>query len=198
MPFYLRAYGKSKYQQDTDRAGTRAEAIIKKGTLTRSALNQGQNGTIDPTLPGTRSSLAERIASGCGRSPATLFAPPAGTLLTCMRNADFAGFNSDRLCRRKPGTKHMDTTNREADSAPLSPADTPATVRARSTWMSWLVVVLLGLLALVSPYLNPQSAKSPDPMVTSPTSPHVWTPGSTPGRPELVRQVGNAVSAGHD
>jgi hypothetical protein len=84
---YLRAYGKSKYQQDTDGAGTRAEAIIKKGTLARSALNQGQNGTIDPTLPGTRSSLAERIASGCGRSSATLFAAPAGTLLTCLRNA---------------------------------------------------------------------------------------------------------------
>ena len=84
---YLRAYGKSKYQQDTDRAGTRAEAIIKKGTLACSALNQGQNGTIDPTLPGTRSSLAERIASGCGRSPATLFAAPAGTLpVTCLRN----------------------------------------------------------------------------------------------------------------
>ncbi|MGA7129611.1 MAG: hypothetical protein WBZ19_25070 [Chthoniobacterales bacterium] len=59
----------------------------------------------------------------------------------------------------------MDTTNREADSAPLSPADTPATARARSTWMSWLVVVLLGLLALISPYLNPQSVK---PKVTSP------------------------------
>jgi hypothetical protein len=72
----LRAYGKSKYQQDTDRAGTRTEAIVKKGTIARSALNQGQNGTIDPTLPGTWSSLAKRIASGCGGSPTTLVPPP--------------------------------------------------------------------------------------------------------------------------
>jgi hypothetical protein len=50
----------------------------------------------------------------------------------------------------------MNTTELEAGNA---------LPRRRSTWKSWLIVVLLGLLALVSPYLNPQSAK---PKVTAP------------------------------
>ena len=54
---YLPAYGKSKHSQDTDRAGTRAEAIDQKGTFRRgSALAEGQDRTIDQPLLGTRSS----------------------------------------------------------------------------------------------------------------------------------------------
>jgi hypothetical protein len=44
----------------------------------------------------------------------------------------------------------MNTTELEAGNVPPG---------SQSTWKSWLIVVLLGLLALVSPYLNPQSAK---------------------------------------
>jgi hypothetical protein len=73
---YLRAYGKSKHSQDTDRAGTRPEAIKQKRTFGRRwALAQGQNWTIDQAVPGAGSSLAERIASGRSGRPTTYFSP---------------------------------------------------------------------------------------------------------------------------
>ena len=88
MPVILRAYGKSKHSQDTDRTGTRAEATDQKGTFSRcSALAQGQNRTIDQALPGTGSSLAECVASCCGRHPTALFPPEVRTFLTSLRNA---------------------------------------------------------------------------------------------------------------
>jgi hypothetical protein len=51
----------------------------------------------------------------------------------------------------------MNTMKSEVNNAPLTREATP---RARSPWKSWLIVVLLGLLAWASPYLNPQSAKT--------------------------------------
>jgi hypothetical protein len=89
---YLRAYGKSKHSQDTDRASTCAEAINEKGTSSRcSAIAQGQNRTIDQALLRTGSSLAERIAGSCGRSPTPLFPPEPRAFLTRLRNAGSAG-----------------------------------------------------------------------------------------------------------
>ena len=85
---YLRAYGKSKHSQDTDRASTCAEAIDQKGTLSRSsALTQGQNGTIDQALPGAGSCLAECVASSCGRHPTTLVPPELRTFFTRVGNS---------------------------------------------------------------------------------------------------------------
>jgi hypothetical protein len=51
----------------------------------------------------------------------------------------------------------MNTMKSAANIAPVTPE---ATSRARSTWKSWVIVVLLGLLAWASPYLNPQSVKT--------------------------------------
>jgi len=85
---YLRAYGKSKHSQDTDRADTRTEAIFPKGTFGRSsAFAQGQDRAIDQALFRIGSSLAECIASGGGRPETTLFPPELRVFLTCLRNA---------------------------------------------------------------------------------------------------------------
>ena len=89
---YLRAYGKSKHSQDTDRASTCAEAIAQKGTFRRgSAFAEGQDRTIDQPVPGTRSSLAECLASSCGRPPTTLFPPELRDFLSRVRNARAPG-----------------------------------------------------------------------------------------------------------
>ena len=136
---YLRAYGKSKHSQDTDRASTCAAAINQKGTFRRgSAFAEGQDRTIDQPVPETRSSLAECIASSCGRSPTTFFPPELRAFLP-------------RLSRRAPRTRHVSTMKSEASDV--------ATPGARSTWKSWVIVAALGLLALVSPYINPQTVK---------------------------------------
>jgi hypothetical protein len=82
------AYGKSKHSQDTDRASTRAEAINQKGTFGHgSALAQGQDRTIDQALPRAGSSLAECVASSCGRHPAALFPPELRTFFTRVGSA---------------------------------------------------------------------------------------------------------------
>ena len=84
----MRAYGKSKHSQDTDGAGTCAEAINQKRTFGRcSAFAQGQNRTIDQALPAAGSSLAECVAGGGGGPPTTLFPPELRTFLTRVGNA---------------------------------------------------------------------------------------------------------------
>jgi hypothetical protein len=153
---YLPAYGKSKHSQDTDRASTCAEAITQKGTFCRgSAFAEGQDSTIDRPVPGTRSSLAKCIASSCGRPPTTLFPPELRAFLSRVKTPSTPG------SPRTPGAEEVRT--KDMNSTKIGAGGD--LVRTRSTWKSWLIVVLLGLLALASPYLNPQSAK---PKVTAP------------------------------
>jgi hypothetical protein len=93
---YLRPYGKSKHSQDTDRASTCAEAITQKATFCRgSAFAEGQDRTIDQPVPGTRSSLAECIASSRGRPPTTVFPPELRAFLGCL-NTESQGVASIR------------------------------------------------------------------------------------------------------
>gem|GEM_PF-5512520 len=54
----------------------------------------------------------------------------------------------------------------QSNVATSAPGSVPVhTTSPKKAWKSWLVVGLLGLLAVVSPYINPQSVK---PKVSTP------------------------------